>query len=103
MEWVKSGYKKQMKPTIDRISNKKPYLKNNVHWLPWHENRFKQKMERRSRKGRVAQILCGEVIKIFNSQMDAVKILGLSQSRLSFALNGKVEFAGGYQWKYLDI
>ena len=65
-EWEKSNYTKAKKPSIDRINNKVGYLKNNIHIVSWSENRFKQSMERRSRKGKVAQILNGKIINIFN-------------------------------------
>jgi hypothetical protein len=99
-DWVKSGYLKNTKPSIDRISNKKPYLKNNIQMLSWAENRFKQSMERRSRKGQVCQILNGKIINTFKSQREAWKNLGVEQAMLSMALNGKCKTAYGYEWKY---
>jgi hypothetical protein len=101
LEWEKSGYQKQLKPSIDRISNKKTYSLDNVHWLTWGENRYKQTMERRARKGRVAQILNGKTIKIFNSQRDAVRKTGVSQSCISAVLNGRRATANGCQWEYV--
>lgn len=99
-EWVKSGYEKAKKPTIDRINNKKGYEKDNIHLLPWSENRFKQTMERRSRKGKVLQILNGEVVRVWKSQREAWKKLNVEQSMLSMALTGKCKAAYGYEWKY---
>lgn len=99
-EWVKSGYEKTKKPTIDRINNKKGYEKDNIHLLPWSENRFKQTMERRCRKGRVLQKLNGVLINIWRSQRDVVKTLGLSQPMLSGVLNGKYKKAYGFEWEY---
>ena len=101
-EWESHSYDKQFKPSIDRINSKKPYTINNIHIMTWAENRFKQTMERRSRKGKVAQIMGEKVVKIFASQKDVVKKTGLSQANLSFALNGKRKYCGGYIWKYLN-
>lgn len=101
-EWEKSKYKKQYKPSIDRINNKKGYLKDNIHFLSWQENRFKQTMERRSRKGKVLQILNGKIIKIWSSQREAYKKLKLTQTMLSSALTGKSKTAYGYVWKYMS-
>jgi hypothetical protein len=99
-EWVSAGYNKQFKPTIDRINHKLPYLKTNIQWLTWAENRFKQTMERRCRKGAVLQLLGDEVIQRYDSQRQAVIITGISQGNLSMALTGKRKYCGGYIWKY---
>jgi hypothetical protein len=99
-DWIISGFQKNMKPSIDRINNKKPYTKDNIQILSWAENRFKQSMERRSRKGEVCQILNGKIITTFRSQRDACNKLNLGQSMLSMALTGKTKTAYGYEWKY---
>ena len=101
-EWEKSNYTKAKKPSIDRINNKIGYLKNNIHIVSWSENRFKQSMERRSRKGKVAQILNGKIINIFNYQREAYKKLNIQQSMLSMAITGKYKIAYGYEWKYIN-
>lgn len=101
-EWVDSNYKKEFKPSIDRINNKKNYDLDNIQWLSWKENRFKQSMERRGSGKKVAQIKDGYIINIFKSQRDAVKQTGLRQGNLSTVLVGNRNKCGGFQWKYLD-
>lgn len=100
-EWVKSKYNKQLKPSIDRISNSKGYLKNNIQWLTWAENRYKQNMERRNRSPMVGQILNGEIIRVYKSQRDAVIKTGVSQGNMSSVLTGKRKYSGGYGWIYI--
>jgi len=99
-EWRKHDFCKDMKPGIDRINHKKPYTKDNVHWLPWKENRFKQTMERRSRKGAVVQLLDGKIVAIYPSQRVAVLKTGLNQALVSAVLNGRRTHTGGYQFIY---
>jgi hypothetical protein len=99
-EWVKSGYRKEFKPSIDRILNKKGYLKLNVQWLTWSENRYKQTMERRCRKGKVIQMQGDKVVKVHRSQRQAVIDTGISQSNISACLNGRRFTASGYNWVY---
>lgn len=100
-EWEQSGFHKDKKPSIDRISNKIGYRKTNVQWLTWAENRFKQSMERRSRKGAVAQIKDNKVLKIYKSQRQAVLVTGISQGCMSMCLNGQRPKAGGYVWRFI--
>ena len=99
-EWVKSGYRKEFKQTIDRILNKKGYLKKNVQWLTWSENRYKQTMERRCRKGPIIQMQGERIIKTHRSQRQAVIDTGIAQGNISNCLNGKRSTAGGYNWVY---
>lgn len=103
IEWEKGGYKKAQKPTIDRINNKKGYEKDNIHLLSWAENRFKQTMERRSRKGCVLQKLNGEIVKVWKSQREVWRTLNIQQSMLSQALTGKCKTAYGFEWEYGNI
>ena len=99
-EWVNSNYNKQFKPSLDRISNKTHYTKNNIQWLTWAENRYKQSMERRCRKGVVYQMIGDKIIKKFISQREAVIKTGISQGNMSEVLNGKRQTAGGYKFIY---
>jgi len=101
-EWVKSGYAKEFKPSLDRINCKQDYTCGNIQWLSWSENRYKQTMERRCRKGKVLQMQGEKIIKIHKSQRMAVMNTGISQPNISSCLNGKRENAGGYGWKYED-
>ena len=101
-EWLKSGYNKLKKPSIDRISCKKPYTKKNIHMMTWEENRFKQNMERRCRKGGVLQKKNGELIMEYRSQREAVKITGFSQGNISAVLNNRRRLAAGFEWEYVE-
>jgi hypothetical protein len=99
-EWVKSNYNKQFKPSIDRISNKKHYSQDNIQWLTWAENRYKQSMERRCRNGAVYQMIGNRIVRRFKSQREAVIKTGISQGNMSGVLTGKRETAGGYKFIY---
>lgn len=102
-EWVKNNYNIQFKPTLDRIDCLKNYSFDNIHWLSWNDNRYKQRMElKRIRAKKVLMIKENMIIKEFNSQREAVLETGLSQSNLSLCLNDKRKYCGGYQWKYKD-
>lgn len=95
-EWLKSGMDKMKKPSIDRISNKQGYTVENTHMITWAENRHKQVMERRCRKGAVIQFLNGAEIARFKSQRDACLKTGISQGNMSSQMNGKRKHVEGF-------
>lgn len=99
-EWLKSGKDKNKKPSVDRINNKYGYYMDNIHIITWGENRHKQTMERRSRKGAVLQFLGGYLIAEYKSQREAVMKTGISQGNMSSVLNGKRPHCEGYTFKY---
>ena len=103
-EWVKRGYDKQFKPSIDRIDCLKDYTLKNIHILTWAENRYKQRFEfKRIRARKVLQIMGNATINVFNSVSHAVKYTGLGQGNISSCLHGKRNYCGGYKWQYFDI
>jgi len=99
-EWLKSGKDKMKKPSLDRISNKKGYTVTNTHMLTWAENRHKQVMERRSRKGSVIQYLNGIQIAKFRSQKEAARQTGIAQGNMSEHMNGKRLHVEGFTFKF---
>ncbi len=99
-EWVRGKYSKHLKPSIDRINHNKPYTTQNIQIMTWGENRFKETMERRCRKGAVLQSKDGELVARYRSQREATKLTGLHQGNLSSALNGKRKKVSGYTWEY---
>ena len=99
-EWIDNGKNKMKKPSLDRISNKKGYTVENTHMLTWAENRHKQIMERRSRKGIVIQYLNGVKVAKYRSQREAVRKTGISQGNMSSCLNGKRKHCEGFVFKY---
>lgn len=102
-EWVKSNYDKRLKPSIDRINSKKGYSKNNIQWLTWEENRYKQRMECKLTRARLVGQFTGEnMINSFRSVSEAVIKTGIPQGNLSSCLSGKRKTCHGYIWKYID-
>jgi hypothetical protein len=99
-EWEKSNYNKQFKPSLDRISNKIHYTTTNIQWLTWAENRYKQSIERRSRKGVVIQLIGNKIVSKYKSQREAVLKTGIAQGNMSEVLNGKRQTACGYKFIY---
>ena len=101
-EWIQSGKDKMKKPSLDRISNKRAYTVENTQMLTWAENRHKQVMERRSRKGEVIQYLNGKEVARYKSQKEAVKITGISQGNMSEQMNGKRLHCEGFTFMFAN-
>lgn len=100
-EWVKSGFAKQAKPSIDRINAKKPYMEDNIQLLTWCENRYKQRMEFSFLRAKtVYQIKNNKIVNTFKSVTDTVRKTGIHQANLSSVLNGKRKHCAGYRWSY---
>ena len=100
-EWVEHGCNSNLKPSIDRINRQKPYTLGNIHIVTWGENRFKETMEMRRRKGEVLQFnTSGLLLGRYKSQREAVMKTGISQGNMSEALNGRRSRAGGFKWAY---
>ena len=43
----------------------------------------------------------GELIKIWDSQLEASEVTGISQSNISHCCNGKTKTAGGFRWSFI--
>lgn len=101
--WVKSGYNKMDKPSIDRINHKLPYSKDNIQLMTWRENRNKENTEVKCRSYpvKVTYYKTGEVIKVYESQRQAINELGLNQGLASAVLHGKRNHTGGYKLEYV--
>ena len=100
-EWVKSGYVKNRKPSIDRINFKKDYTIDNIEVKTWEDNRYKQRMEIKLINGkRVGAFKDSVLIKEFINQRIAADWAGCFQASISSACR-KNKIINGYEWKFL--
>ena len=88
--WVKSDYNKMMKPVLDRIDCFKDYSFDNVQWLTWKQNREKENEEFNKYRNKKVYAYDEKMnlIKIFKSQKECCKYLGVSQGNVSQVLKG---------------
>lgn len=99
-EWIDSGYKKEKKPSIDRINYKLPYTLKNIHMISWGDNRYKQSMERRKRGKSIIMKKNDIYVCRFESVREAVKKTGFNQSGISSCLSKKYKSTFGHQFEY---
>jgi len=106
--WVKSGYQKDLKPSIDRIDDYKSYSFNNIQLMTWRENREKGYRDRKNgvnnktNKAVLQFDLEGNFIKEYHSLSQAARENKISRSSIIGNCCGKYNFAKGFIWKYKD-
>jgi hypothetical protein len=76
---------------------------SNLQWLTPEENASRGNTGRkRTWSNKVRPIYCVELDKVFKSQREACRQLGVCTGPLNLALNGKRQTCGGYHWKYYE-
>jgi hypothetical protein len=105
--WVDSGYKKDLKPSVDRIDDFKPYTLDNITLGTWFDNRTKQYSDIKNGAGTSGK-RCKAVgqydkdmnlINIFHSQHEAERQTGISHKYISMCCRGVVPHAKGFIFK----
>lgn len=104
--WVKSGYKKELKPSCDRLDNNKPYTFDNLQLITWNENKYlyyrhlELGLCKRKLKPVLQYNIKGSFIEEFYSIAQASRINNIPHSNIIKVCKGERSTAGGYIWKY---
>ena len=100
--WVKNSYKKEFKPSFDRINPTIGYALDNMQILSWSENRKKADWEKSFLYTTpvVMYDMNGNVIRAFESTKEACSMTELSQSAITMCCQGKSHSVKGYVFKY---
>jgi len=103
--WVKSGYKKALKPSIDRINFRLPYKINNMQLMTWEQNRRKGNIEVAIQRMRpvIMRDINGGFVHKFDSIKSAVSITGYRQGLISACLSGKRRKTGNFEFQYAGV
>ena len=92
-DWVKSGYKKELRPSVDRLDDYQGYFFGNI--------RLCGKNNKKSRS--VYQIdLDGNIVKEFYSAKQAERDGIAGHQNISAACHGRLKKTGGFIWMYKD-
>jgi hypothetical protein len=92
-EDMQEGYSDDL--TIDRISSKLGYFKENCQWISLEENSAKSKAIKTAQIDKET----GKIIKIWFSAREAAFELGIDPSSIIKVCKGKKKSAGGFVWQ----
>lgn len=106
--WEDSGFKRNLRPSVDRIDDNRGYFFDNIQLVTALEN-FKNS-HRRNKRGEYKNIskevvqlaLDGDIIRMFKSTMDAHRTGGFNQSHIASVCRGERKTHGGFKWKYVS-
>lgn len=109
--WKKSGYLKDLAPSVDRLNANMGYSLTNIRLVTWAENKEKGFEDIKScshkikRHRPVEQLtMTGEHVAFFKSIALAVKNTGARQSHISSMCSGDTRFKSvkGFIWRFTD-
>ena len=107
-QWRKSGYKKLLSPSLDRLDNYRGYSFDNIRIVTWEENKIKghsdvkNGLNNKQNKAVVKMDLNGNEIKEYYSMHQAARENELYYQNIWAACNGKIKSIGGFRWKYAE-
>lgn len=108
VQWKKSGYLKDLTPSIDRIDDYMPYSLDNIRLVTWQENNKKGQLDRYNGiNNKVNKSVCKydkymNLIQIYNSISIAGRCNNINPVNISQACKGINKTAGGFKWKYKE-
>lgn len=105
--WVESGYKKDLIPSVDRINDYIHYRLDNIQVVTWEYNNKKGHKNRlnginNKTNKRVAQLdMNRNIIKIYHSISEAGRNTNADFRNISAVCNGRLKTTGGFGWTFI--
>lgn len=106
--WIESGYKKMMKPSVDRVDDYKGYTFDNIQLMTWGENHKKGIMDKmRGNNNKQSKAVIGTnrengAVMSFHSISQASRELNINQSHICSCCNNLRMSAGNYTWRFIN-
>lgn len=107
-KWLESGFKKDLRPSVDRKKDSVGYTFDNIELMTWNENSkkaYKDRIDGNSNSNNIAIIQItkeGIEIKEFHSAAKAGRKLKTNSSHIVACCKNKRKTAAGYKWRYSD-
>lgn len=104
-DWVKSGYEKNKKPSVDRIDDFKGYSLSNIKICTWGDNMMRGHMDRVNGVGTQGSI-CKAVVKLTEGNVIVDEYISLSSCnrivgyRVDHHIKTKKKCKMGFYWRY---
>lgn len=112
ISWLKSGYKTELAPSVDRLNDYLPYTLDNIQLMTWAENKLKGERETKEGKkyNKVKSVVCLEkdtekFINQYYSYHEAMRDTSIKFNTIASAVSKNIEsngaknyLAGGYYW-----
>jgi hypothetical protein len=105
-QWENSGYKKELKPSVDRKDDYKSYTFGNIQLMTFRKNLEKAHddvingINNKQNKAVLQFTLKGIFIKEFYSIAEAGRMTSASAKHIGEVCSGKRKTSGGFKWKY---
>ncbi len=107
-EWKISGYKKDLKPSVDRKYDDIHYCFSNIQFKTFRENNTKNHiMKEANGYGSTKPVIQYDkkmnFIEEFFSIREAERQTGIDNRNINTCLKGKIRTSGGFIWKYKKL
>ena len=106
INWVSSGYLKELSPSFDRLDDYKPYSFDNLNrWMTWQENKVKYHLDAKNGvNNKVSKAVIGTHIETgdtleFHSMHEAERN-GFNKAHICSCCKGRLKKHKGYIWIY---
>ena len=99
-EWEESGFKKELRPSVDRVNPLIGYKFKNMQVITAQENRIKGDSEKLLLWGKTVVAIKDSRAWCFPNIKSASERTGVNRNNISSVCNGKRKTAGGYKWEF---
>jgi len=105
-KWKRTGFRKGMSPSLDRLDTEQGYELNNLELVTWNVNQLRAYRDRKANVGRMAKdneqvvqlTTNGEYVKEYGSVSEASRETGVNRGNISSSKDGRLKSAGGFLW-----
>jgi len=107
--YVKSGYKKMLVPSCDRLDDYKPYTLDNLRLVTWNINKNKSFIDKKQginnkQSKAILQYTKNNIfIKEWYSISEAARNINGSKGNIQEVCSGKRKTAYKFKWRYKDV